>query len=94
MSVGKSRWDEVGYIISSRYRVLVLERLIECPATPSRIASDSNSSITHVSRALQQLRERSHVELLVSEDRKKGRIYGITDEGRSVWETVKAKNLV
>jgi DNA-binding MarR family transcriptional regulator len=94
MRVGKSRWDEVGYIISSRYRVLVLERLIESPATPSRIASDSNSSITHVSRALQQLRERSHVELLVSEDRKKGRVYGITDEGRSVWETVNTKNMV
>ncbi|SFR67176.1 transcriptional regulator [Halogeometricum limi] len=94
MSVGTSRWDEVGYIISSRYRVLVLERLIESPATPSRIAADSSSSITHVSRALQQLRERSHVELLVSEDRKKGRVYGITDEGRSVWETVDTEDLV
>ncbi|MFD1600087.1 winged helix-turn-helix domain-containing protein [Halobellus rarus] len=93
MSVGKSRWDEVGYVISSRYRVLVLERLIEGPATPSRIATDSGSSITHVSRALQQLREQSHVELLVSEDRKKGRIYGITGVGRSLWETVKQKNL-
>lgn len=93
MSVGKSRWDEVGYIISSRYRILVLERLREGPATPSRIATDSGSSITHVSRALQQLRERSHVELLVPEDRKKGRVYGITEEGESVWETVNAKDL-
>jgi DNA-binding MarR family transcriptional regulator len=94
MSIGNSRWDEVGYVISSRYRVLVLERLIESPATPSRIAADSDNSITHVSRALQQLRERSHVELLVSEDRKKGRVYGITDEGRALWETVDQKNLV
>lgn len=94
MSVGKSRWDDVGYIISSRYRVLVLKRLMEGPATPSLIAADSESSITHVSRALQQLREQSHVTLLVSEDRKKGRVYGITDEGRSVWETLASKDLV
>lgn len=94
MSVEKSRWDEASYVISSRYRTLVLERLIEGPATPSRIAADSNSSITHISRALQQLRERSHVELLVSEERKKGRVYGITDEGRSVWEMISTKNLV
>ena len=94
MSVGKSRWDDVGYVISSRYRVLVLKRLMEGPATPSLIAADSESSITHISRALQQLREQSHVTLLVSEDRKKGRVYGITDEGRSVWKMLDAKALV
>lgn len=94
MSVGKVQWDEMSYIISSRYRVLVFERLTEGPATPSRIASDSSSSITHISRALQELRERSLVQLLVSEERKKGRVYGVTEQGRSVWETVESKDLL
>lgn len=87
-------WDEIGYIISSKYRVAVLRRLADGPATPSRIADDTGISIAHVSRALQGLRERSAVELLVPEDRKKGRIYGITDKGGELWEEIRAENLV
>lgn len=87
-------WDEIGYIISSKYRVTVLRELAEGPATPSRIATDSNISIAHVSRALQELRERELVELLVPEDRRKGRIYGITERGDNVWGEIKSENLV
>lgn len=39
MSVGKSRWEAVGYVISSGCRVLVPERLIESPAMPVRVAA-------------------------------------------------------
>jgi len=87
-------WNEIGYIISSQYRVAVLRRLAEGPATPSRIASDTGINIAHVSRALQELRDRGLVELLVPEDRKKGRIYGITDEGHAVWTEIQSENLV
>lgn len=34
------------------------------------------------------------MELLVSENRKKGRVYGITDHGEGVWETIEAENMV
>lgn len=87
-------WDEIGYIISSKYRVTVLRELAGGPATPSRIATDSNISIAHVSRALQELRDRGLVELLVPEDRRKGRIYGITDKGHEVWGEIQSENLV
>jgi len=87
-------WDAIGFVISSRYRVDVLRRLADAPATPSRIASDTELAIAHVSRALGSLRERSLVELLVPEDRKKGRVYGLTSEGEEVWERMKAENLV
>lgn len=87
-------WDEIGYIISSKYRVTVLRELADGPATPSRIAADSNISIAHVSRALQELRDRGLVELLVPEDRRKGRIYGITDAGQAVWGEIESENLV
>ena len=50
--------------------------------------------IAHVSRALQRLRERELVDLLVSDDRKKGRVYGLTDRGRNVWDTIEAENMV
>ncbi|MFC3476426.1 winged helix-turn-helix domain-containing protein [Halobacterium litoreum] len=86
-------WDVVGYVISSEHRTKVLGRLAEGPATPTQIASDVDLSVTHVSRALSSLRERELVELLVPEDRRKGRVYGITDLGGETWETIQAKDL-
>jgi DNA-binding MarR family transcriptional regulator len=87
-------WDEISFVISSTYRVATLERLSTGPATPSQIAKDVDIGIAHVSRALQELRERALVELLVSDDRKKGRVYGITEQGESVWSTIQAENLL
>src|SRR6056297_561832 len=79
-----SDWDDVSFVISSQYRIAVLRRLSDGPATPSRIADDADLGIAHISRALQGLRERDLVELLVSEDRRKGRVYGITELGGQV----------
>lgn len=88
-----TEWDDVSYVISSRYRIATLRRLADGPATPSRIADDTSLSVAHVSRALQELRDHTLVELLVSEDRKKGRVYGITDRGNQVWETIETQNM-
>lgn len=87
-------WDEISFVISSQYRVAVIERLMEGPATPSQISKDTGLAIAHVSRALQKLRERNLVELLVSEDRRKGRVYGITEKGEDIWLTIDAENMV
>lgn len=87
-------WDEIGFVISSDYRVMSLQRLAEGPATPSQIATDADIGIAHVSRALKGLRERGLVELLVPEDRKKGRVYGVTSEGKEVWQQIESQNLV
>lgn len=89
-----SNWDEISFVISSRYRVIVLHRLVSSPATPSQIASEADCSIAHVSRALQELREHSLVELLVSEDRRKGRLYGISESGQAVWDRIESDDLV
>lgn len=88
-----AEWDEVSYVISSSYRVSVLQRLAESPATPSRIAEDTDCPIAHISRALRGLRERELVDLLVSEDQQKGRVYGITEQGEAIWKTIEAQNL-
>ena len=87
-------WDDVSYVISSQYRVATLERLQTGPATPSLIATDTDHSIAHVSRALQELQEEGLVTLLVSENRRKGRVYGTTDQGQSVIETIQAEEMV
>ncbi len=87
-------WDEIGFIISSKYRVAVLRRLVESPATPSKISDDQDISIASVSHALSQLRDRDLVELLVDEDRRKGRVYGITGRGEELWTEIRNRELV
>ena len=87
-------WNAISYCISSRYRIVALERLAVGPATPSLIATDADVGIAHVSRALQELRDRGLVTLLVSDERKKGRVYGLTEIGEEVWSTAEAENMV
>lgn len=87
-------WDLMGFVISSKYRIAVLRYLAERPATPSRIASETELPITHISRALGSLQDRSLVELLVSKEKKKGRIYGITEQGEQLWERIQAEGMV
>lgn len=87
-------WDDLSLVISSQYRKAALRRLAEGPATPSQIATDTEMGIAHISRALQRLQEREMVELLVSEERKKGRLYGLTNYGHEVWEKMDAENMI
>jgi len=87
-------WDDIGFIISSQYRVAVLRRLAQGPSTPSQIAEESGLAISHISRALSRLRDRTLVELLVSEDQKKGRVYGITEHGEEVWTKIQTEKMV
>lgn len=86
-------WDAIGFVISSQYRVAVLRHLSEGPAMPSRIAEMEDYQISHISNALTALRERSLVELLVPEERKKGRIYGLTEVGERVWEQIRDREM-
>ena len=84
-----TEWDDVSFVISSGYREGVLGCLAGSPATPSQLAADSEMTISHASRALSERRERSLVELLVDEERRKGRIYGLTDRGTDILAFVK-----
>lgn len=87
MSNADVDWDLVSYVVSSGYRVDVAADLAANGAsTPSAISSGTGHDVAHVSRALSELSDKGIVELLVSEDRKKGRLYGLTDEGKTVAE--------
>lgn len=77
-------WEAVTFVRASQYRESVVRRLASSPAILTTIAADTELCLTHVSRTLGRLRTRSLVELLVADDRRKGRIYGLTDRGRAV----------
>lgn len=87
-------WNEVGFIISSKYRVAALRQLADSPSTPTAIASRADLHITHVSRALRALAERSLVELRVSAETTKGRVYGHTDQGERLWQRIETTGLI
>ncbi|WP_135305108.1 winged helix-turn-helix domain-containing protein [Haloarcula amylovorans] len=87
------QWDDISFVISSGYRVATLQRLSDGPATPSLITDETGHSIAHVSRALRELRDAGLITLLVSEDRRKGRVYGVTDAGEAVWDTIESQNM-
>lgn len=82
-----SEWDAAGYVTSSKYRRGVVEHLHEHgSAIPSEIAAATEHALPHVSRALGQLREQGLVELLVPEERRRGRLYGLTKLGATAVE--------
>lgn len=78
------KWDQIGFIKSSRYRKMVIRRLAKEPAMPSEIANEEDVEIASISNALRPLRERSLVELLVPDERRKGRVYGLTAEAEEL----------
>lgn len=89
-----NNWDLKGFVISSRYRKLVIRELSEGPSTPSRLAERSNATIASISHALSELRERDCVELLVDEDRRKGRVYGLTQTGAALLDDLEEEQLM
>jgi len=87
-------WDTIGFLISSKYRIAALRQLVDNPSTPTSIASRADLQITHVSRALRALAARSLVELRVSAETTKGRIYGTTDRGELLWQRIQAAGML
>jgi len=86
-------YNQVSLVISSRYRKIVMEALRDGPKTPSEIAGPNDDPQTaHISRALNKLRDEGLVKLLVDEDRTKGRLYGLSDDGRPVADEVASRN--
>lgn len=81
-------YDKYSYVTNSKYRVTVFEWLDKGPMKPSMIAEKSGHDISHISRALQELRDGGLVELMVSEDKKKGRIYALSDKGDNMADDV------
>lgn len=81
-------YDAVADIIVSDTRVEIVDVLADGPAMPSVIADRAGIASSTVSTELSELRDHGIVELLVDEDRKRGRIYGLTDEGEDAADTL------
>jgi predicted transcriptional regulator len=69
----------VSFVSRSQVRSRVLEDVLRGPKTPSELASIENRHVSHVSRALSELRAQGLVEPISSE--RKQRYYRATDLG-------------
>jgi len=84
-------YQAVSGVVASKYRTQTVISLLNGPKMPSEIADETGSDIAHVSRAITQLADDEITKLLVDEDTKKGRLYGLTDSGEEIAEVVKER---
>ena len=76
-------WDEIGYIMASKYRTLIIEKLSNKNYMPSMLAKETNIQLSHICRALKQLTEKNLI-ICLNEKSKKGKIYSLTEFGKKI----------
>ncbi len=82
-------WEDVSFVVNSQYRLdTVIQLGRDGPATPTEIADAHEHSQPHISRCLSELQANDLVELLVDEDQRRGRFYGLTAQGEAVWQMI------
>lgn len=85
---------DAGFIKGSKHRMAVMRRLAESPAIPKDIKTDTDRPYSRVSDAMDDLQSEGLVELLVPDDQKKGRLYGLTERGESAWQFMIEQGMV
>lgn len=79
--------DLYGYVSSSSRRESIVTVLEKSPMTPSQISENTDIRLNHVSNVLSDLSDEEVVKC-VNPDRKRGRIYKLTEEGNKVAKKV------
>ena len=82
-----SKWELLGKISASTYRVKVLEELNKSPKTPKQLSKLTNIGMSHISRTLKELEKLCLVKCLTPEIRK-SKFYSITDVGIKVLKDI------
>lgn len=83
-------WDDIGYIMASNYRRLIVEKLKYKNYLPSTLAKELKIQLSHISRALSELKSKNVVECL-NETSRKGKIYTLTEFGKIISEKIKSE---
>ena len=84
-ATGDRLWQDFSFVASSSYRERVLHALSEKPKFPKDLGRETSLRITHVSRALREMRGRGLVECLNPEAKARGRMYGVTEAGSALF---------
>lgn len=77
-------WNEIGFIASSKYREKIFIELNLNEITPKELSELTDIALPNVTRALKELEDIGMVECL-NPDFKKGRLYTLTEMGKSTF---------
>lgn len=80
-------WDITAFVIRSSYRKKVFLGLSK-PQRPSQIAKTLDLRLTHITRALRELKQKSLIKCLNPKEAI-GRFYKLTSKGESILEEIK-----
>jgi len=80
-------WELYSFTVRSKKRKKILLSL-KSQKTPTQIASEVKSSVSHISRTLTEFVERGIAKCLTPKQ-KVGRIYTLTKEGKEIQEKLK-----
>ena len=83
-------WEDVGYVMASKYRETILKKLSKKNYMPSILAKETNLRLSHISRALKELKIKNLIVCLNNKS-KKGKIYSLTDSGKRILELIEAQ---
>lgn len=72
-----NKWEVIGKLKASSYRIKVLHALSEKPKSPKELEKDLNIKISHISRTLKELEKLGLVKCL-NPGLRKGKIYSVT----------------
>lgn len=78
---------DMGYVISSTYRVKVVKSLSKGDMIPTEIANDSGIRTNHISKVLAELKAKGIV-ICTNEADKKNRNYHLTDLGNEIVKNI------
>lgn len=79
---GNDPYETLAYTVGSRYRRLIVSELSSGPSNPTKIAEAHDVHVSHVSRGLGELEERSVVSAYGTDSRT--RLYRLTEHGETV----------
>lgn len=82
-----SKWKLIGKVTASDYRVRVLKQLSTSPKTPKQLSKLTNIKMSHISRALKELKKLGLVKCLTPEIRK-NKFYSITNTGSKMLKDI------
>ena len=76
-------WEKYGFVMASTWRQRVMKELLKGPTSPRLIASLLKAVPSDVSRHLGHLNA-AELATCLNPDASKGRIWGLTQEGRNI----------
>lgn len=76
-----------GYVEISTYRTKVLKAIGNNVKIPSQIAKDSGIRINHISKILNELKNKQLIKC-INEEAYKGRLYKLTETGKQILEMI------